>query len=159
MMKKFALSLVLFALAGCNSLFEDPSTLSLNGKLRTPANVHIQMTVVQPGSVRVVTNEEIINAQGTNGFQMSVGNHGTMKVTVLYTTVPSDTILVFDENFKLNPGNAHGISTSRLPAGLSDFCFGCTRSYKLPFRGSEKSSTDSLFVGVATGVPCKDCVY
>ena len=97
----------------------------------------------------------------TGGYygRVNAGTNGTMRVTIVARTVPEDTIGVGQISFTLTPGNIYGVSVRRQAGGSGALCLGCDRSAKVPFTGSARATTDSLWFYIVDRKPCPGCVY
>lgn len=149
--------------SACTSSGEDTDVLTVNGSISSPAGAQITAVVEQPGRRSVFTHEEI-TAKNTNGVFLGArvrvaGRTGTMRVNVTVTTVPSDTIAVGDVTLPIDRGNLYSVIIHRQPARMGNTCFGCDGYKTFPFRGSERATTDSLWLYYVARKPCKDCVY
>ncbi|MDQ6612072.1 MAG: hypothetical protein M3Y64_06540 [Gemmatimonadota bacterium] len=147
-----------FIAAACGSP-DDVSDLHLGASLSKPVGATITARIEQPGSVQVISNDELRAPSSGTTAHLSVGIRGNMTITFLVTTTASDTIGLIEINLGLHRKYIHSVTVTRQPAGSPWRCLGCGSLLKFPFRGSEKATTDSLFVYVTSGVPCKECVY
>lgn len=158
MRASIALPIVALIAAACGPS-DDVSDLHLNARLSKPVGATITARVDQPGSVQVLSNDELRAPSSGTTAHVSVGIRGTMKITYLVTTTASDTIGFIEINLGLHRKYVHSVTVTRQPAGSPWLCLGCGSLLKFPFLGSEKATTDSLFVYVTSNVPCKECVY
>ena len=64
-----------------------------------------------------------------------------------------------DVSFTLVSGNNYSANVQRQAAQSSNTCFGCAGSNKFPLRGSQSTSSDTLWLYCANSSPlCEGCV-
>jgi hypothetical protein len=163
LIRRLQIACSLIVLSACNSTGEDTDVLSVNGSIPTPAAARITAVVEQPGRRTVFTHEQI-TAKNPDGTFVSArvriqGRTGTMRVAVIVTTVPSDTIATGEVMLPIDKGNVYSVHIYRQPARMGNTCFGCSGYVTLPFGGSERATTDSLWLYYTARKPCGDCVY
>jgi hypothetical protein len=163
MIRKLQLAYAVLLFSACNGTDEDTDVLNVNGSIATPAGARVTAIVEQPGRRTVFTHEQI-TAKNQNGSFVGArvrvaGRAGSVRVRVIVTTVPSDTIADGEVTLPIDKGNLYSVNIFRQPARMGNTCFGCSGYVTFPFRGSERATTDSLWLYYVARKPCRDCVY
>lgn len=156
--------LAAFALgaAGCGEPDENANTFTAYGAVNKPLGAQTTVRAVMPGRTVVFSDADLKTVHGDKGsFAVAplIPTSGTMRVTIVVTASPADTIALAEIPFELASKHSYSVQVQRAPANQSDHFFGPGTLVKFPLRGSERASTDSLRVHVFNGIPCRDCVY
>ncbi len=147
-------------LLACSST-DDTDFLTVRGAMRTPVGLQLNARVEQGGRITNLSHADIMRVQsdGQSYARVDVSRSGAMHVVVIAMTSLADTIAIGELEMPLTKGFVYGVTVSREAAGKATFCFGCSGVQKFPLRGSQRNSTDSLWLTMSNAAPCKGCVY
>lgn len=149
---------VVVALAACASACssEPQNVLDIQAGVYTREKPTITALVEMPG-LRFALADAQIHGQS---FQMPVtARSGDIRITFIVTKSVTDTIGRGEVTLPITRGHNYSANLFRQPAGLGYGCFGCTGSKRYPLIGSERGSTDTLWLYYTNAEPlCKGCV-
>ena len=150
------------ALTGACGGGEETDLLTVSNGVPISRGVQMSALVDVNGGVVALSSEQIGTtgiAGATGAVVRSLPARGNVVVRIILTKSPTDTIAVGEAPFELTKGFVYTVMSTIQPAGTHQACFGCSGHFKFPLRGSQATSTDSMWVYVSNAPPlCKGCV-